>query len=451
MSEKLWGGVFKKKRNPIIDNFTASISFDSRLAKYDIEGSIAHVKMLAKCKIIKPKDRDTMIKGLKGIANEKGLSKLRQDEDIHLSIERRLHEKIGKVAGKLHTARSRNDQIALDMRLYLRDEIKAILNLLKDMQKSILNLAERNLDVVMPGFTHLQHAQPVLFSHHTMTYFYMLQRDKKRLVNALSEADCLPLGAGALAGSTLPIDPGFVAHLLNFSRVCEHSIDAVSDRDFILEFLSAGAILMMHLSRLSEDLIIWASPEFDFLTLDETVLTGSSMMPQKKNPDIAELIRGKCGRVYGNLVNTLTMMKGLPLSYNRDMQEDKEALFDTVDTLKRSLEVYPVFLKALQLNIERIESLAEEGFTTATDLAEYLVTSGIPFRKAHEKVGKLILYCIKNKKTFADLSEKDFRSFGIGTDAREFLKPEVSVRRRKATSPGEVRRLIKKAKKTLYA
>ena len=446
MSKKLWGGAFRDATSPIIDDFTASISFDSRLAKHDIEGSIAHVKMLAKCKIIKPKDRDTIIKGLKGIASK--VDKVAGDEDIHLSIEMRLHQKIGEVAGKMHTARSRNDQVALDMRLYLRDEIKVILNLLKGMEKSILDLAERNLDVVMPGFTHLQHAQPILFSHHIMTYLYMLERDKKRLVNAHSEADCLPLGAGALAGSTLPVYRGYIAHLLNFSKVCEHSIDAVSDRDFILEFLSAGAILMMHLSRLSEELIIWASPEFDFVTFDETVLTGSSMMPQKKNPDIAELIRGKCGRVYGNLVNTLTMMKGLPLSYNRDMQEDKEPLFDTVDTLKKSLEVYPVFLKALRLNIKKIESLAEEGFTTATDLAEYLVTRGIPFRKAHEKVGKLVAYCIKNKKKkFTDLTEEEFRSFGIGTDARKLLKPEVSVRRRKSTSPGEVRRLIKKARK----
>ncbi len=449
MSDKLWGGAFQDARSSVIDDFAASISFDIRLAKYDIEGSIAHVKMLAKCKIIKLKERDIIIKGLKKIADEVG--KLAPEEDIHLSIEKRLHKKIGKVAGKLHTARSRNDQIALDMRLYLRDEIKAILNLLKALEKSILNLAEGNLDVVMPGFTHLQHAQPVLFSHHIMTYFYMLERDKKRLRNALLEVDCLPLGAGALAGSTLPIEPRFVARLLNFSRVCEHSIDAVSDRDFILEFLSAGAILMMHLSRLSEELIMWASPEFDFITLDETVLTGSSMMPQKKNPDIAELIRGKCGRVYGNLVNTLTMMKGLPLSYNRDMQEDKEPLFDTVDTLKRSLEVYPVFLKALHLNVERITSLAQEGFTTATDLAEYLVTKGIPFRKAHEKVGKLVLHCIKNKKNFTDLSDKDFHSFGFGSDVKKLLKPEVSVKRRKSTSPREVRRLIEKARKTLNA
>ena len=361
MSKKLWAGAFGKGTDSAVDYFTSSIFFDVRLAEYDIEGSIAHVKMLAKCGIIKAGEKDAIVRGLKEILSEfdkvQNRGKLMQYEDIHLFIEKRLHEKIGEVAGKLHTARSRNDQIVLDMRLFLRHEIKLILELLTGMEKSVLDLAEDNVEVIMPGFTHLQHAQPVLFSHHILAYFYMLERDKERLKNCLETVDCLPLGAGALAGTTLPVDRKFLAGLLNFSKVSEHSIDTVSDRDFILEFLSAGAILMMHLSRLSEELVIWASPEFDFVRIDETVLTGSSMMPQKKNPDVAELVRGKCGRVYGNLMSVLTVMKGLPLSYNRDMQEDKESLFDTVDTLKSCLKVYPVFLRALSLNVVRSYSI----------------------------------------------------------------------------------------------
>lgn len=455
MKQKLWDGAFQRKTDSIVEDFTASISFDRRLAKYDIEGSIAHVKMLARCKLIKPRDKNLIIKGLMEIAKEIDSSKLRAaDEDIHLSIEKRLHEKIGKAAGRLHTARSRNDQVVLDLRLFLRDEIGIILKLLKNMQKCILNLAEKNINVVMPGFTHLQHAQPVLFSHHIMTYFWMLERDRERLVNCLTGVNCMPLGAGALAGTALATDRKFLAKLLGFSSVCEHSIDAVSDRDFVLEFLSSCAILMMHLSRLSEELIMWASSEFDFIRIDETVLTGSSMMPQKKNPDVPELIRGKCGRVYGNLISSLTMMKGLPLSYNRDLQEDKEPLFDTVDTLKKCLVTFPVFLKSLSLNVDRLTCMAGEGFTAATDIVEHLAAKGVPFREAHRRVGKLVLYCIKNKKSFTDLAEEDLRKFHLDPDVKKKLSPLNSVRSKKSlggTSPGEVKRLIKKARKTLYA
>ena len=455
MTQKLWGGAFKEKVSSVVEDFTASIAFDRRLAGYDIEGSIAHVMMLARCKIISLQEKNLMIKGLKGIAGEIQSGKFRfkaADEDIHLSIEKRLRRKIGEPAGKLHTARSRNDQVALDLRLFLRDEIGNILELTKNMQKCIVDLAEANIKVVMPGFTHLQHAQPVLFSHHILTYYYMLQRDVERLKDCMKRVDCLPLGAGALAGTTLPIDRRFLAKQLGFSNVCEHSIDAVSDRDFVAEFLFCGALLMMHLSRLSEELIIWASPEFGFIEIDDSVLTGSSMMPQKKNPDVPELIRGKCGRAYGNLVNTLTMMKGLPLSYNRDMQEDKEPLFDTVDTLKKALTACPVFLKAVRLNPDRLNNLAGEGFTVATDLAEHLVVKGVSFREAHERVGKLVRCCMENRKSFEDLGKEDFRSFGFGPEAVRLVSAADSVKRKKSlggTSPGEVRRMLRKARKNV--
>ncbi len=455
MTGKLWDGVFEKKVSSIIEDFTASISFDRKLAKHDIKGSIAHVEMLARCKLISFGEQAVIIKGLKEIADEIASGKFRfsaGDEDIHLAIEKRLYRKIGKAAGKLHTARSRNDQVALDLRLFLRSEIRLIIDLLKVMQGCIVDMARENIRVVMPGFTHLQHAQPVLFSHHIMTYFYMLERDRQRLADCMRRVDCLPLGAGAFAGTSLLVDRKFLAKKLGFSIVCEHSIDAVSDRDFVIEFLAAGAVLMMHLSRLSEEIILWASPEFDFIRIDETVLTGSSMMPQKRNPDVPELIRGKCGRVYGNLVNTLTMMKGLPLAYNRDMQEDKEALFDTVETLKKVLAVCPHLLKAIRLNVERMNSLAGDGFTAATDLAEYLVEKGIPFREAHQKVGRLVLDCIKEGKSFEDLNEKDFGSFKFDAGVKKIISPAVSVKRKRSlgsTSPAEVKRMIRKAERIL--
>ncbi|MCJ7657034.1 MAG: argininosuccinate lyase, partial [Candidatus Atribacteria bacterium] len=339
--EKLWGGRFKKNINKEMEKFISSLSFDKKLVKYDLLGSIVHAQMLGKCKIITKEESNKIVEGLKQILKEvqEGKVKIitREAEDIHSWVENKLKEKIGTIAGKLHIARSRNDQIALDERMYLKEEILKIQDLLKNLQKSLILTAQKNLEIIIPGYTHLQHAQPILFSHHLMAYFYMFERDKGRMQDSNKRVDVLPLGSAALAGTSFPIDREYVATQLGFNQVSENSLDAVSDRDFILEFLSASAILMMHLSRLSEEIILWSSKEFNFIELDDSFCTGSSIMPQKKNPDAAELIRGKTGRVYGNLINLLTIMKALPLAYNHDMQEDKEPLFDTIATLKTSL------------------------------------------------------------------------------------------------------------------
>ncbi|PIY32682.1 MAG: argininosuccinate lyase, partial [Candidatus Infernicultor aquiphilus] len=339
--EKLWGGRFKKTINKEMEEFISSLSFDKKLVKYDLLGSIAHAQMLGKCKIITKEETDKIVEGLKQILKEVQEDKVEivtgEAEDIHSWVENKLKEKIGAIAGKLHIARSRNDQIALDERMYLKEEVLKIQGLLKDLQKSLIATAQKNLGVIMPGYTHLQHAQPLLFSHHLMAYFYMFERDKGRMKDLYKRVDVLPLGSAALAGTSFPIDREYVATQLGFGGISENSLDAVSDRDFILEFLSASAILMMHLSRLGEEMVLWSSQEFDFIELDDSFCTGSSIMPQKKNPDAAELIRGKTGRVYGNLLNLLTVMKALPLAYNHDMQEDKEPLFDTVSTLESSL------------------------------------------------------------------------------------------------------------------
>jgi len=404
----------KKAKKISTSGFTTSISFDKRLASYDIAGSVAHCKMLVKCKIISRSEGEKILRELREIEREVIEGKFRflsQDEDIHMAIERRLIEKIGETGGRLHAARSRNDQISLDMRMYLRDEIGRISGLVKNLQNSVVKLSEKNMEVIMPGFTHLQHAQPVLFSHHLMAYFFMFKRDKERFEDCLKRVNILPLGAGALAGTGFSIDRAFVARELGFSSVSENSIDTVSDRDFVIEFLSIGAILMMHLSRLAEELVIWSSPEFSFIEIDEDFCTGSSIMPQKKNPDVAELIRGKTGRIYGNLQAILTVMKGLPLSYNRDMQEDKERLFDTVDTLKNILEVLPPLISSLKLNTERMLSLTKEGYLNATDAVDYLVRKGIPFRKAHQILKKIILYAMGKDKRLEQLSLKELKSF----------------------------------------
>jgi argininosuccinate lyase len=437
--KKLWSGRFREKTEKIVEKFTSSLSFDVRLWRYDIEGSIAHVKMLGKQKIIPQKDVKLILKGLEEIMME-----IENDqfdfqeslEDVHMNIEHALIEKIGPVGGKLHTARSRNDQVALDSRLFLRFEIREILDLIRDFQEVIVWAAEKNIDVVMPGYTHLQRAQPVLLSHYLLAYFEMLERDRERFEDCLKRVNVLPLGSAALAGTTLPVDREYVARLLKFPAISGNSMDTVSDRDFIIEFISASSLLMVHLSRLSEEIVIWNSEEFGFVELPDAYTTGSSIMPQKKNPDVPELTRGKTGRVFGHLISILTVMKGLPLSYNRDMQEDKEPLFDTVDTVKSCLEVLTGMIPEIRFKIKEMENSTEAGFLTATDIAEYLVKKGMPFREAHSVTGGLVKYCIDNKKMFTELNLKEFKKFSkfITDDIYNYISVKSSVKGK--TSPG---------------
>jgi len=383
MASKPWSGRFTEKTDKLVEEFNASISFDKRLYKHDIMGSITHARMLAKVGILTKKEVDKIISGLKAIEKEIVAGKFRFTpdlEDIHMAIEKRLIEKIGPVGGKLHTARSRNDQVALDVRLYLRDEIKEIQSLIRDLQKALVNVAKKNLDCIMPGYTHLQRAQPILFSHHLLAYYEMLKRDHERIADCLTRVNVMPLGAGALAGSPYPLDRDFVAKELGFAKPTDNSLDSVSDRDFCIEFCGAASILMMHLSRLSEEFILWSSQEFGFIELSDAFSTGSSIMPQKKNPDVPELVRGKTGRVYGNLLSLLTTMKALPLAYNKDMQEDKEALFDTVDTVKDCLKVFSPMLTTMKINKKKMLNATKQGFLTATDAADYLVKKGVPFQ-----------------------------------------------------------------------
>jgi len=456
--EKLWGGRFKKNINKEMEKFISSLSFDKKLVKYDLLGSIAHSQMLGKCKIITKEERNKIVEGLKQILKEvqEGKVKIitREAEDIHSWVENKLKEKIGAVAGKLHIARSRNDQIALDERMYLKEEVLKIQGLLKDLQKSLIATAQKNLGVIMPGYTHLQHAQPILFSHHLMAYFYMFERDKGRMQDLYKRVDVLPLGSAALAGTSFPIDREFVASQLGFSGISENSLDAVSDRDFVLEFLSASAILMMHLSRLGEELVLWSSKEFDFIELDDSFCTGSSIMPQKKNPDAAELIRGKTGRIYGNLINLLTMMKALPLAYNHDMQEDKEPLFDTVSTLKTSLFLMSKMIETMQVNKEKMEESTKGDFSTATELADYLVKKGLTFREAHKLVGSIVIYCLENKKNLEDLTltELNFFHKNFNEDVLKILTPHFTVEAKDSyggTSLKRVKESIQKAKQIL--
>lgn len=456
--EKLWGGRFKKNINKEMEKFISSLSFDKKLVKYDLLGSVAHVQMLGKCKIITKEEKNKIVKGLQEILKEVQEGKLEiingEAEDIHSWAENKLKEKIGTVAGKLHIARSRNDQIALDERMYLKEEVLKVQDILKDLQKSILSSAQKHLGIIMPGYTHLQHAQPLLFSHHLLAYFFMFERDKGRMQDLYKRIDVLPLGSAALAGTSFPIDREFVAKQLGFSKVSENSLDAVSDRDFILEFLSASAILMMHLSRLGEELVLWSSQEFNFIELDDSFCTGSSIMPQKKNPDAVELIRGKTGRVYGNLVNLLTTMKALPLAYNHDMQEDKEPLFDTVSTLESSLFLMSKMIETMQVNKEKMEASTKGDFSTATELADYLVKKGLSFREAHKLVGGMVIYCLENKKNLEDLSFSELKSFhkNFNEKALEILKPQSAVEAKDSyggTSLKRVRESIQKAKKIL--
>jgi len=432
---KLWGGRFTKNTDVMVEEFTSSISFDKRMYAEDIAGSIAHATMLAKCDIIATEEATTIIEGLTGILADIEAGNFSFEvslEDIHMNIEKRLTERIGTVGGKLHTARSRNDQVALDTHMYLKREIRNIGMLICELQQAIVEVAEKHKSVIMPGYTHLQRAQPILFAHHMMAYFFMLSRDFRRLKGVWEGTDIMPLGAGALAGTTFPIDRHFVASELKFSEVYENSMDAVSDRDYILEFLSCASILMMHLSRISEEIIIWSSSEFSFIELDDGHCTGSSIMPQKKNPDVAELVRGKTGRVFGHLMALLTTAKGLPLAYNKDLQEDKEGMFDTIDTLKFSLTVYASMLRGMKVNDKVMDAAVRNDFSNATDMADYLVKKGLPFRQAHEVVGKCVAYCLGENKWLMDLSLAEFKQFSplFETDILEAIQVETCVNAR---------------------
>ena len=415
-----------------VEVFTSSIHFDQRLYRHDIEGSIAHAQMLAAQKLISRKEEKAIVNGLKGIMKDlKGgrFGFTTDDEDIHMAIEKELIRRIGDAGGKLHTARSRNDQVSLDMRLYLRDETDQILGLLKNFKSSLVQLAKNEIRTIMPGYTHLQKAQPVLLSHWLLAYWEMVDRDDARLRDCRKRVDILPLGAAALAGTNLPIDRQYVAGLLNFPVVSENTMDAVSDRDFVAEFIFTAAMIMMHLSRFCEDLILWSSGEFGFVEISDAFTTGSSIMPQKKNPDVAELVRGKTGRVYGHLVALLTILKGLPMTYNRDLQEDKEPLFDTIDTVKGCLQVLTSMSRHLKFNHVRMREEAAKGFSTATDLAEYLVMKGLPFRESHGIVGRLVAYGLRENKTFAEMTLKEFKRFSpaFEADALNCLSVENAV------------------------
>ncbi|MBW2504749.1 MAG: argininosuccinate lyase [Deltaproteobacteria bacterium] len=447
MTDKLWAGRFTQPTDQFVEEFTASIEFDRRLYRYDILGSTVHARMLARQGIISRTDADAIVNGLEEILAEIERDELTfsvSREDIHMNIEARLIEKIGAVGGKLHTARSRNDQVALDVRLYLRDEIDAILIGLSGLQSALLGQAETNLDVIMPGYTHLQTAQPVLFAHHMLAYVEMIQRDSSRLNDLRKRLNLLPLGAGALAGTTFPIDREWVADQLGFDGVTHNSLDTVSDRDFAIEFCSFASLLMMHLSRLSEELILWSSADFGFVDLSDAFCTGSSIMPQKKNPDVPELVRGKTGRVYGNLISLLTLMKALPLAYNKDMQEDKEPLFDTVDTVRGCLKVFAAMIAEMRINPERMRVAAGRGYSTATDIADYLVRKGLPFRVAHEVVGKTVRYCLESGQDIPDLSLDELQEFSpdIDSDIFDYITLEASVNARTATG-GTAREAVK--------
>jgi argininosuccinate lyase len=417
--DKLWGGRFTQPTDKFVEEFTASIQFDKRLYHQDIRGSIAHARMLGKQGIIPQADVEKIVHGLQAILGQIEAGEFDFSiglEDIHMNIEARLSAAIGEAGKRLHTGRSRNDQVALDIRLYLRDEIVEVRTYLDLLIDALLVQAEANIHVIMPGFTHMQTAQPILFSHHMMAYVEMFSRDKARLEDCLKRVDVLPLGAGALAGTTFPIDRDYVAEQLDFPSITRNSLDAVSDRDFALEFLSDSAILMMHLSRFSEELILWSTTSFQFIELSDGFCTGSSIMPQKKNPDVPELVRGKTGRVYGNLMALLTTMKSLPLAYNKDMQEDKEPLFDTIDTVKGSLKIFADMIREMRVNEPSMRRAAGLGFSTATDVADYLVRKGLAFRDAHEAVGKAVAYCVENRKDIPDLDLTEWRLFSTKID-----------------------------------
>ena len=438
MSAKLWAGRFSMETDALVHEFNASLAFDKRLWPYDIQGSISHVKMLGECGIIPQSDAETIANGLETLALEleSGAAALSPDaEDVHMAVEALLTERIGPVAGKLHTARSRNDQVATDLRLYVRDAIDGLSKQIAAAQVTLVGLAETHLDTLLPGMTHLQHAQPVRLAHHLLAYFWMLDRDRERLSETRARVNKLPLGAGALAGTTFPISRERVAELLGFDGVIPNSLDAVSDRDFAIETVSALALVMVHLSRLCEELILWNSPEFGWVEMGDNVTTGSSIMPQKKNPDVAELVRGKAGRVFGDLTALLTLMKGLPLAYNKDMQEDKECVFDALDTAQICLSVMNTLLQNTEFKTEKMAASLSGDFSTATDLADYLVRQDLPFREAHAVVGKIVSDCLRRGMTLEDLTEEVLVTASplfAGADPAALVSPRGSADARSA-------------------
>ena len=432
MSEKLWGGRFSKTTDEMINEFQASIGFDRRMYREDIAGSLAHAEMLMRVGIISEEDYQAINAGLRDILGqiERGEFEFSTElEDIHMNIEKRLTDTIGDAGSRLHTARSRNDQVALDTHMFVRHAVVEVLDHIRELQNELVESADANKDVIMPGYTHLQRAQPILFAHHLMAYFNMLTRDFERFQGVYVRTDLMPLGAGALAGTTLPIDRAFVARKLNFDRIYTNSMDAVSDRDYILEFLAAASILMVHLSRLSEEIILWCSREFSFVELDDAHCTGSSMMPQKKNPDVSELVRGKTGRVVGHLMAMLTAVKGLPLAYNKDLQEDKEGLFDAIDTVKFSLAVYAQLIRGMKVRADVMRHAVEADFSNATDLADYLVQKGMPFRQAHTVAGQSVAQCIARGIWLRDMSLADYQKLSplFHEDVYEVIRPETCV------------------------
>ncbi|WP_270182115.1 argininosuccinate lyase [Alkalihalobacillus sp. CinArs1] len=454
---KLWGGRFTKQTNKLVEEYTASIQFDKELAEEDIEGSLAHVQMLSECGVITEGDMKEIKRGLSIVLEKIQSGQFEYDvshEDIHMNIEKALIDEIGPVGGKLHTGRSRNDQVATDMHMYLVKKVKQFIKHIELVQEAIITQAEEHVETVLPGYTHLQRAQPVSFAHHILAYFWMFERDKERFQDSLKRANMLPLGAGALAGTTFPIDRQRSAELLGFDAVYPNSMDAVSDRDFILEFLSNASMLMMHMSRLSEELVIWSSQEFQFIELDDSFCTGSSIMPQKKNPDVPELLRAKTGRVYGNLFSLLTVLKGLPLAYNKDMQEDKEGMFDTAKTLDGALQLLAPMIATMTVKKENMKQAVNEDYSNATDIADYLVNKGMTFRESHEMIGKIVLHCIQQNKYLLDLSLDEYKEFTdlFSEDVFEVLKPYNVMSARKSyggTSPEQIVQQLGLAKKHL--
>jgi argininosuccinate lyase len=458
-SEKLWGGRFTESTDAFVEAFTASIGFDYRLYRQDIAGSIAHARMLAHVGIISETEAAKIVDGLETIRLDIEQGNFAWSvalEDVHMNIEARLIDRIGETGKKLHTGRSRNDQVATDLRLYLREEIDVLSSELTRLQAALLELAEREIDTILPGFTHLQVAMPVSFGHHLLAWIEMLERDHQRLQECRQRVNIMPLGSAALAGTSFPIDRAYTARLLGFDTPAANSLDAVSDRDFVIEFCSAAALAMVHLSRFSEELVLWSSAQFNFIELPDRFCTGSSIMPQKKNPDVPELVRGKSGRVIGNLVGLLTLMKGQPLAYNKDNQEDKEPLFDSMDTLKGSLRVFAAMMPALRVNRARMTAAARQGFSTATDLADYLVRKGIAFRDAHEIVGRAVLYGVNSAKDLSEMTLQELQTFSaaIEEDIFQFLSLEGSIAARNhpgGTAPQQVRSAIALVKERLVS
>jgi argininosuccinate lyase len=450
---KLWGGRFRERTNRLVEAFTSSLAVDRRLYAQDVQGSIAHAQTLHRAAVLTKREAATIIEGLNRVRRELDTDRftfMPQDEDIHMAIERRLTELIGPLGGKLHTGRSRNDQVTTDLRLYLREALALLADEVRRCQGALVAQARRHSDVVMPGYTHLQRAQPVLFAHHLLAYVDMMERDKSRLRDALTRVNVMPLGSGALAGTNYPIDREYTAQLLGFSSVSENSLDAVSDRDYVLEVVSALAILAMHLSRLSEELVLWSSQEFQFIELSDSFCTGSSMMPQKKNPDVPEIIRGKTGRVYGHLMGLLTVLKGLPLSYNRDLQEDKEALFDALDTVRGSVTLCAELMKGLTVNRAAIARAADSGFLLATELADYLVAKGLPFREAHEVTGRIVIDCLDGRRDLRELTLPDLRGYSerFEKDVLDAITLEGAIER-KAQIGGTARKRVEARLKAL--